>query len=237
MRTEIIKSNNTEHEITISKENEDVSIEFDFDLEAGVNPQFTIPDWAVPLEESYDFNAGIIFKGQLESKDVTYRLKAQIKFYKTLTFYPSKKDTYKGILTYIGEAPKDSGIILDGVRLTCIASINTETFPVMMSSKRNHEGNLITSTTMDASFKKTFNITTIPLADVEYIVGFEEYSNTREQVEALLFSSIGNYKTLTYRNKDYVVVLDDNVQETNSTAVIDGILRDITTYTFTLEEV
>lgn len=237
MRTEKIKANNGNFEITITKDNEDVKISFDFTLPSNVTPQFTIPDWALPIEETHDFNAGVIFKGQLANKDVTYKLNAKIKFFNNLTFYPSKADTYKGFLTYIGEAPKDSGVILDGVRLTCISSLNIEVFPVMTSIKRNHEGNLITSMTMDSTFKRIFNITTLPLSDIPYILGFDEYSNTREQLENLLYSNLGNYKTLTYKNKDYIVLLSENIQETNSTAFIDGVLKDITTYTFTLEEV
>lgn len=55
MRTEQIKSNNTQHIITIKKDNADVTVEFDFDLTVGINPEFTIPLWAVPIEENHDF--------------------------------------------------------------------------------------------------------------------------------------------------------------------------------------
>lgn len=237
MRTEQIKSNNTEHIITITKDNADVKIEFDFELTVGTNPEFTIPLWTVPIEESYEFTAGLKLNGELAEQTVEYRILAQIRDFLTLSFVPSRSERYTGTLNYLGEAPKDSGIILNGIRLNCIASIGTENFFVMLSVKRNHEGNLITSTTMDAQKKRRFNITTIPLADEEYLVGRDTYCNTIEEFEKLLFTNIGNYKTFTYRNKDYTVVLSDEVSEINQQAFVNGKLADTTIYTFTLEEV
>ena len=90
---------------------------------------------------------------------------------------------------------------------------------------------------MDAQKKRRFNITTIPLADEEYLVGRDTYCNTIEEFEKLLFTNIGNYKTFTYRNKDYTVVLSDEVSEINQQAFVNGKLADTTIYTFTLEEV
>ena len=95
MRTEQIKSNNTEHYITITKDNADVKIEFDFDLTVGINPEFTIPLWAVPIEENHDFLAGIKLKGELEAQNVEYRIIVQIRDYLTLTFVPSRSERYK----------------------------------------------------------------------------------------------------------------------------------------------
>lgn len=237
MRTEQIKSNNTEHIITITKDNADVKIEFDFELEVGTNPEFTIPPWAVPLEENSDYIAAIELKGEIEALDVEYRMTAQIREYNKLVFVPRRNEEYIGIITYLGEAPKDSGTILNGVRLNCIANISTESFFVMLSSKRNHEGNLITSTTMDTQKKKRFTITTIPLADEKYRIGYNSYCNTIDEIEKLLFSNIGDYKTFAYRNKDYTVLMYEEVQETNSQAFVNGKLKDVTVYTFTLEEV
>lgn len=237
MRTEQIKSNNTQHLITITKNNSDVTIEFDFDLTTGINPEFTIPLWAIPLEESYDFVAGIKLKGELEAQQVNYQLLAQIKNFLTLIFIPSRTDRFTGTLNYIGEYPRDSGIILNGVRLTCVSDINTETFFSMLSVKRNHEGNLITSTTMDTQKKKRFRITTLPLSDEEYQIGYKTYCNTIDELEKLLFQSIGNYKTFTFRNKDYTVVVIDEISEINQQAFINGKLVDTTIYTFILEEV
>lgn len=237
MRTEQIKSNNTQHIITIKKDNADVTVEFDFDLTVGINPEFTIPLWAVPLEENHDFLAGIKLKGELEAQDVEYRITVQIRDYLTLSFVPSRSERYTGTINYLGEAPKDSGTILNGVRLNCISSISSESFFVMLSSKRNHEGNLITSTTMDTQKKRRFRLTTLPLADEEYQIGYDVFCNTIESLEKLLFSNIGDYKTFTYRNKDYTVLISDEVQETNSQAFINGKLKDVTVYTFTLEEV
>lgn len=237
MRTEQIKSNNTEHIITIKKDNADVEIEFDFDLKVGTNPEFTIPLWAIPLEETYDFKASIELKGELSEQNVEYKIIAQIRDYLTLTFVPSRSEKYTGTINYLGEAPKDSGTILNGIRLNCISNISSESFFVMLSSKRNHEGNLITSTTMDVQKKRRFNITTLPLADEEYLVGKNIYCNTLEEFEKLLFTNIGNYKTFTYRNKDYTVVLIDEVSELNQQAFVNGKFADTTIYTFTLEEV
>lgn len=237
MRTEQIKSNNTEHIITITKDNADVRIEFDFELTVGTNPEFTIPQWAVPIEEDSNYIAAIELKGELEALDVEYRMTAQIREYNKLTFVPHRTEEYIGTITYLGEAPKDSGVILNGIRLNCISNISAESFFVLLSSKRNHEGNLITSTTMDTQKKKRFTITTIPLADEEYVIGYNSYCNTIDELEKMLFSNIGDYKTFTYRNKDYTVLVSDEVQETNSQAFINGKLKDITVYTFTLEEV
>lgn len=237
MRTEQIKSNNTKHFITIIKDNADVKIEFDFELTVGTNPEFTIPPWAVPLEEKSNYITSIELKGEKEDLDVEYKMIAQIREYNQLVFVPYRNEEYIGSITYLGEAPKDSGTILNGVRLTCIANISTESFFVMLSSKRNHEGNLITSTTRDTQKKKRFTITTIPLADVEYRIGYNDYCNTIEELEKLLFENIGDYKTFAYRNKDYTVLMSEEVQETNSQAFINGKLKDVVTYTFTLEEV
>ena len=237
MRTEQIKSNNTEHIITITKDNADVRIEFDFELTVGINPEFIIPQWAVPIEEDSNYIAAIELKGELEALDVEYKMTAQIREYNKLTFVPHRNEKYIGTITYLGEAPKDSGVILNGIRLNCISNISAESFFVLLSSKRNHEGNLITSTTMDTQKKKKFTITTIPLADEEYVIGYNSYCNTIDELEKLLFSNIGDYKTFTYRNKDYTVLVSDEVQETNSQAFINGKLKDITVYTFTLEEV
>lgn len=154
MRTEQIKSNNTKHFITIIKDNADVKIEFDFELTVGTNPEFTIPPWAVPLEEKSNYITSIELKGEKEDLDVEYKMIAQIREYNQLVFVPYRNEEYIGSITYLGEAPKDSGTILNGVRLTCIANISTESFFVMLSSKRNHEGNLITSTTRDTQKKK-----------------------------------------------------------------------------------
>ena len=237
MRSEKIKSNNTEHVITIIKDNADVTIEFDFNLTTGINPEFSIPLWAIPIEEAYDFKADIKLNGELEAQTVEYRLITQIRNFLTLTFIPSRSEKYTGVINYLGEAPKDSGIILNGIRLNCIANISTENFFVMLSSKRNHEGNLITSTTLDTQKKRRFNITTLPLADREYLVGYNTYCNTIEEFEKLIFDNIGNYKTFTYRNKDYTVLLSDEVSEVNQQAFINGKLADTTIYTLTLEEV
>ena len=237
MRTEQIKSNNTEHIITITKDNADVKIEFDFALTVGTNPEFTIPLWAVPIEESYEFTAGLKLNGELAEQTVEYRILAQIRDFLTRSFGPRRSERYTGTINYLGEAPKDSGTILNGIRLNCISSISSESFFVMLSSKRNHEGNLITSTTMDTQKKRRFRLTTLPLADEEYQIGYDVFCNTIESLEKLLFSNIGDYKTFTYRNKDYTVLISDEVQETNSQAFINGKLKDVTVYTFTLEEV
>lgn len=237
MRTEVIKANNTEHTITISKENSKVSIEFNLKLKHGINPSFTIPAWAVPMEEDILFEPKIELKGEIAALDLTYGMIAQLKNFTELTFICEESEEYIGNLFYEGEAPKDSGIILNGVRLNCIASITPDNFFTMMSSKRNHEGNIITSTTLDTKRKKRFNITTIPLADEEYMLSPDVYSNTIETLESLLYSGIGNYKTFTYKNKDYTVVLTEEVQEINGQGFINSKLVDTVTYTFTLEEV
>lgn len=237
MRTEKIKANNTEHIITVTKDKENVKIDFNFELTVGINPRFTIPTWAVPLEDNYEFTAGIELSGEKSVESIRYNLVAQIKDYLTLTFIPSKTETYSGTINYTGEAPKDSGTILNGVRLNCIANVNTEDFFVMLSVKRNHEGNLISSTTMDTQRKKRFRVTTIPITDEEYVVGYNAYCNTIKEIESLLFGNIGNYKTLTYKNKDYTVILSEDVSEINQQAFINGKLKDTTVYTFTLEEV
>ena len=55
MRTEIIKANNSNHMITITKKEEEITIEFDFELVPEIAPRFTLPLWAAGKEEEYEF--------------------------------------------------------------------------------------------------------------------------------------------------------------------------------------
>ncbi|WP_462424620.1 hypothetical protein [Fusobacterium ulcerans] len=126
---------------------------------------------------------------------------------------------------------------MNGIRLNCIASIDNANFATMLNSTRNHQGNLIISTTFDTQRKKRFNITTVPLADVEYMLYSDIYCNTIEEFEKVLYSDIGGYKTFTLSGKDYTVILKDEVNESSQTAVIDGMVKNCKIYSFSLEEV
>ena len=49
MRTEIIQADNSNHTITIIKENENITIKFDFNLTPSLAPRFTLPLWAMGI--------------------------------------------------------------------------------------------------------------------------------------------------------------------------------------------
>ncbi|HJH06288.1 MAG TPA: hypothetical protein K8V87_01175 [Fusobacterium ulcerans] len=238
MRREIIKADNSNHVITITKKEEEITIEFDFELVPEVAPRFTLPLWAMGKEEEYEFEGGFVLKADdTGTRDVLYNLLARIKGYKELIFVCKTSDKYKGEFKYISQALKDNGIIMNGIRLNCIASIDNANFATMLNSTRKHQGNLIISTTFDTQRKKRFNITTVPLADVEYMLYSDIYCNTIEEFEKVLYSDIGGYKTFTLSGKDYTVILKDEVNESSQTAVIDGMVKNCKIYSFSLEEV
>ena len=126
---------------------------------------------------------------------------------------------------------------MNGIRLNCIANIDNTNFTTMLNSVRNHQGNLIVSTTFDTKRKKIFNITTVPLTDIEYLLYPNVYCNTVEEFEKILYSDIGGYKTFTISGKDYTVILKDEVNESSQTAIINGVVKDCKIYSFSLEEV
>ncbi|MEQ3308138.1 hypothetical protein AAA294_11600 [Fusobacterium varium] len=238
MRTEIIKANNSNHMITITKKEEEITIEFDFELVPEIAPRFTLPLWAAGKEEEYEFEGGFVLKADdTGTRDIIYNLLARIKGYRELIFVCKTADKYKGQFNYISQALKDNGIIMNGIRLNCIASIDNTNFTTMLNSVRNHQGNLIVSTTFDTKRKKIFNITTVPLTDIEYILYPDIYCNTIEEFEKILYSDIGGYKTFTVLGKDYTVVLKDEVNESSQTAIINGAVKDCKIYSFSLEEV
>jgi len=238
MRTEIIKANNSNHTITITKKEEEITIKFDFELVPEIAPRFTLPLWATGKEEEYEFEGGFVLKADdTGTRDVIYNLLARIKEYSELIFVCKTPDKYKGQFNYISQALKDNGIIMNGIRLNCIANIDNTNFTTMLNSVRNHQGNLIVSTTFDTKRKKIFNITTVPLTDIEYLLYPNVYCNTVEEFEKILYSDIGGYKTFTISGKDYTVILKDEVNESSQTAIINGVVKDCKVYSFSLEEV
>lgn len=238
MRREIIKADNSNHKITITKKEEEITIEFDFELVPEITPRFTLPLWAIGKEEEYEFEGGFVLKADdTGTRDVLYNLLARIKGYKELIFVCKTSDKYKGQFSYISQALKDNGIIMNGIRLNCIANIDNTNFTTMLNSVRNHQGNLIVSTTFDTKRKKIFNITTVPLTDIEYLLYPNVYCNTVEEFEKILYSDIGGYKTFTISGKDYTVILKDEVNESSQTAIINGVVKDCKIYSFSLEEV
>lgn len=238
MRREIIKADNSNHKITITKKEEEITIEFDFELVPEITPRFTLPLWAIGKEEKYEFEGGFVLKADdTGTRDVLYNLLARIKGYKELIFVCKTSDKYKGQFSYISQALKDNGIIMNGIRLNCIANIDNTNFTTMLNSVRNHQGNLIVSTTFDTKRKKIFNITTVPLTDIEYLLYPNVYCNTVEEFEKILYSDIGGYKTFTISGKDYTVILKDEVNESSQTAIINGVVKDCKIYSFSLEEV
>lgn len=238
MRTEIIQADNSSHTITIIKENENITIKFDFNLTPSLSPRFTLPLWAMGKEEEYDFQGGFNLKpDNTGTRDIIYNILARIKGYRELVFVCKTADKYKGEFSYISQALKDNGIIMNGIRLNCIANIGNTNFATMMDAVRNHQGDLIVSTTFDTKRKRTFNLTTVPLTDIEYRLYPNVYTNTIEEFEKVLYKDIGGYKTLSLRGIDYVVVLKDEVNESSRTAIINGEVRECKVFSFSLEEV
>lgn len=238
MRTEIIKADNSNHIITITKKEEEITIEFDFELVPEIVPHFTLPLWAIGKEEEYEFEGGFVLKADnTRTRDILYNLLARIKEHRELIFVCKTADKYKGQFSYISQALKDNGIIMNGIRLNCIANIDNTNFATMLNSVRNHQGNLIVSTTFDTKRKKIFNITTVPLTDIEYLLSPNVSCNTVEEFEKILYSDTGGYKTFTISGKDYTVILKDEVNESSQTAIINGAVKDCKIYSFSLEEV
>ena len=79
MRREIIKADNSNHMITITKKEEEITIEFDFELVPEITPRFTLPLWAIGKEEEYEFEGGFVLKADdTGTRDVLYILLARI---------------------------------------------------------------------------------------------------------------------------------------------------------------
>lgn len=244
MRSETITSyTDTSKTITFTRYDDDrVVVSFDFYLNATA-VYFTIPDWCLPREEEYTFVARVLLDSPAPLADIDYRLTAIIKNYNEMSITAMTAENYKGSFEYHAKATTGA-FILDGVRLTCIAAtgLTVSTSPVMYQHTRNHQGELIASETLDTILKRTFSITTIPVAERSYQLCVEPdvWNNTINEMDTLLYTQdkIGAYRVFSYRGVDYTVLVDDDIRESEQAIWLPGnVLQYAKIYNFTLVEV
>lgn len=243
MRTGTVYANNdTTQYITLTRDdNDNVLVSFDLHIKASDTLEFTLPDWARAKEEQYQFTGGAVLKAP--AGDIVYKMTALLEDNENLSFSAFTEQDYAGSFSYIAQTAT-GGVILDGVALYCIAKIETSVQPVMFESRRNHQGEIVTSGTQDMALKKEWKVTTIPLVDEPYCIyhktGEELYSVTTEEMEKMLYetSMIGMYRAFHYDGIDYSVVIDTNITVAENHVFLEGgVYKTAKTYTFTIVEV
>ena len=70
MRTEIIKADNSNHVITITKKEEEITIEFDFELVPEMAPRFTLPLWE--KKRSMNLKEALYLKLMIQEQGMFY---------------------------------------------------------------------------------------------------------------------------------------------------------------------
>lgn len=244
MRSETISSyTDSTKTMTFTRYDDDrVVVDFNFALTA-TTIYFNIPDWCLPREEEYTFVARVLLDAPAPIADVDYRLTVRITNYSVLAMTAVTAENYKGSFEYHAKATTGA-FIFDGVRLTCIAAngLSVSTSPVMYQHTRNHQGELIASETLDTIQKRTFSITTIPVAERSYQLCVEPdvWNNTIDEMENLLYvqDKIGAYRVFSYRGVDYTVLVDEDIRESEQAIWLPGnVLQYAKIYSFTLVEV
>lgn len=231
-------TNDNTKQITLTRDGDSVIIAFNLDIDKEKDLYFTIPTWAQPEEEKYLFSGEIGLLVPAPGKNIYIALNATIRDYFDLTFSVKHSHLYSGTFRYNARS-YENGIILDGQRLNCIATIEKITHSVMEDIQRNHQGELIVSKTYDAAYKKTFNITTHPIADIRYLLGGDVYTNTLEEMYKLLYNynNIAEYRGFHYMGDDYICLLSGDVSETDRFVNLGNQFFTAKIFKFTLEEV
>jgi len=238
MRQETITANNdSTRNIILTRYDDDIVIITYNWTQLNTTLFFTIPDWAKPQAENNSFSGGVVLAVPAPGTTITYQLSARIDNYFDLTFTPLTLQDYQGTFHYQAQA-QEGGIILDGIRLTCIKEISERIFAVMYESTRNHQGEIIISQTEDTTQKKEFTITTIPIAESRYQLSETIYSNTIQEIESLLYEKIGEYRLFHNNGIDYTAVLSNEITVTQADIFLPGNIHKIANiYKFTLIEV
>ena len=243
MRTEVIKSLNTDNTITVTRDNtkELISIEFNFYITSEVASIFKLPEWARCQDESFTIDSQAkLIPGIAEKRDrvVQTGLVFRLLDFNTLHVSSPTSSTYKGRIEYESTPVIDRGLIINGVRVHCLTPSTLEEFSTLVSIVRNHEGGLIASKTLDSSYKKTFNFTTIPLCNEEYNITENTYAHTlTEFVKILKGNYIGSWVNISLHGENYTTIIKSNISYKDIKAVINGNLKLCKILTFTLEEV
>ncbi|MGL5622262.1 hypothetical protein [Cetobacterium sp.] len=241
IRKETIRAENTEHTITIEVdlEKELARIEFNFSLTKGIAPLFLLPVWAKSKFETTNFSGGTTFiPDVLRNRTVEVEFKGLIRNYYELLFYSSLDNEYTGFLEYSTIPNEEVGIIINGIRINSISIINNTTIPTMLSIARNHQGELISSSTLDSKRKKRFNIQTIPMLETPYMLNDSITVNSIGEFQKAIYGNfVGENIVICIHGVKYKTLLTGEVSERISKVSIDGKIRLGNSYSFTLEEV
>lgn len=230
-------TNDNTKTIVLTRDGDSVIIAFDMVINTTKDLYFTIPSWAQPESDKYLFSGEVGLIVPAPGTNIYVAINATIREYFNLTFSVKHTHKYKGTFKYNARA-YENGIILDGQRLNCIHTIEEITNTVMEDIQRNHQGELITSKTFDSANKKTFNITTLPVASIRYKPS-QVWINTLEEIENLLYNNnlIGEYRGFHYENKNYICLLTGQKKASQKLINVEGGFYVAKIFTFTLEEV
>lgn len=244
MRVERIKALNTENIIEVSRDNENeiIAIKFNFFIHKDITSIFELPEWAKCQDENFTGDAQAqLIPGNLEQRNrvVQTGVVIQIVEYNKLYISSGASGTYKGTIYYESTPTIDRGIILNGVRVHCLTPGTNEDITTMMSIVRNHEGNLIVSKTLDSSFKKIFNFSTVPLCNEEYEIDGNKFVHTlKEFLNILRGKTIGSWIYLVINGETYITILKDGtISSRDIKAEINNRSKLCKILSFTLEEV
>ena len=241
IRKEILKAENTNHTITIEKniQTELITIYFDFSLDKEVPPLFLLPSWAKSKFESIDLSGGSIFIPDLiRGRDVEVEFKGVIRNHSELLFATTYSNEYAGDFQYSCVPNEKIGIVINGIRINSISSINNRCIGTMMSITRNHQGELISSNTVDSKRKRIFSVQTIPMVDDPYELKKDVVINSISEFEKAIYGNfVGEWVVLCLHGKKYKTLLTGEVDEKIQKVHINGILKLGKSYSFTLEEV
>ncbi|MBC2855486.1 hypothetical protein H3N56_03120 [Cetobacterium sp. 2A] len=241
IRTENLKAENTDHIITIEKniQTEIVTIHFDFILEKDVTPIFLLPSWAKSKFETINLSGGTILLPDLvRNRSIEIEFKGFIRNHSELLFSTSYSNEYTGDFKYSCVANDKVGIIINGIRINSISTINNTTISTMLSIVRNHQGELISSSTFDSKRKRKFNIQTIPMTDNPYELKKGLIINSIDEFERSIYGNfVGEWIVICIHGKKYKTLLTGEVEEKLQKVHIDGKLKLGKSYSFTLEEV
>ena len=229
--------NDSTKTIVLTRDVDTVTIAFDMVMDSGKDLYFDIPTWAKPETDKYTFTNSIGLLVPSPGSNIYLGMNAMIREYFDLSFSVLLTHRYTGSFKY-NAASYEHGTILDGIRLNCIATIEEITRSVMEDIQRNHQGELISSKTFDTANKKTFNITTLPVAGIRYKAG-TIYTNTLEEIEGLLYDNnlIGEYRGFHHKNKNYICLLTGDKRATQRYINVEGGFYVAEVFSFTLEEV
>lgn len=241
LRKEQIKAENTNDVITIEvyKEKEVARISFDFTLETNISPIFLLPNWAKSKFEEVNLSGGVIFlPGKNGVKKVKINVSGNIKKHIELKLSTTVTGNYSGNFEYSLTPSEQRGIIINGIRINSISTIDTNVFGTMLSIVRNHQGELISSSTFDSKRKKKFTINTIVMFKDPYEAEPGVIINSILEFEKVLYGThVGEWIMFVMHGTKFKTLLTGEVNEKLVKVSMNGVIQLGKTYSFTLEEV